>query len=304
MELYKKHRPASLDYFEGNTDMVASFREILERDKEDIPHAHLFTGPSGCGKTTLARIFASAVGCADCDFTEVDSADFRGIDTIRDIRSQMNLMPMGGDVQVWLLDECHMLSGPAQEALLKALEDTPKRVFFLLATTVPQKLLKTIRNRCTPFEVQPLTDKRMYRLLKRVSKVEELDIPEPVLERIIADSLGSSRMALVILDKVRGLPQAKMLKAAESAAAAENEVIELCRALIRGDDWKKIAAILKGLDADPENIRRVVLGYCQSCLLGGRGDAYDLMDCFREPTYNIGMPGITMACWEAAHPEE
>ena len=153
MSLSRKYRPQSLDEIYGNKAVVKSLGSVL--NKKEVPPAFLFTGNSGCGKTSLARIAATQLGCTGHDFKEVDSADFRGIDTIRGIRRQMRLKSMSG-IRVWLLDECHKMSGDAQSALLKALEDPPSHVYFMLATTDPQKLLKTIRNRCVHFEVQPL----------------------------------------------------------------------------------------------------------------------------------------------------
>src|SRR5690606_3369465 len=109
----------------------------------DIPHAMLFTGPSGCGKTTLARILRVKLRCSDNDFQEINAADFRGIDSIRSMRQQVGAAPLGGDSRIWLIDEAHSMTADAQNAFLKLLEDTPRHVYFFLATTDPQKLKKT-----------------------------------------------------------------------------------------------------------------------------------------------------------------
>ena len=101
------------------------------------------------------------LGCRGGDYREIDSADFRGIDTIREIRKQIQYLPIESDCRMWLLDEVHMLTAPAQEALLKALEDTPKHVYFALCTTEPQKLIKTIKGRCTHYTVDLLNEKQI-----------------------------------------------------------------------------------------------------------------------------------------------
>jgi DNA polymerase III gamma/tau subunit len=113
MSLYNKHRPQSLDEMLGNPQVIESLRNVLARDRENIPHSMLFLGPSGCGKTTLARIVAAELGCnMELDFKEVDSADFRGIDSIRDLRQQMRLKPMAGPCRVFFLDECFAADTP------------------------------------------------------------------------------------------------------------------------------------------------------------------------------------------------
>jgi len=140
--------------------------QMVKRNK--VPHTLLFSGPPGCGKTTLARILRKKLNCGKYDFSEVNCADFRGIDMVRDIRSHLQQAPISGDCRVWLIDEAHKLSNDAQNAFLKMLEDTPNHVYFFLATTNPQKLLKTIRTRCTEVVVKSLGDKNMEELIDDV----------------------------------------------------------------------------------------------------------------------------------------
>lgn len=116
--LYQAYRPRTFDEVVGNKEAIRTLESFIKRDISEVPHAFLFSGPSGCGKTTLARILAKKLGCSDANFVEIDSADFRGIDTIREIRRQMRLAPVGGgSCRVWLIDECHKLTGDAQSAL-------------------------------------------------------------------------------------------------------------------------------------------------------------------------------------------
>lgn len=296
--LSTKYRPILWKQFYGNQKTVASLRSIL--GKKECPHTLLFVGPSGCGKTTLARIVSKKLKCSSFDFIENNAADFRGIDSVRDIIRQMSLAPMEGNCRVWLLDECHQLSKDAQHALLKALEDTPSHVYFLLATTDPSKLLPTIKTRCVQFEVKPLTEEEILSLLKEVCKKEKTDVPQEVLEQIGEDSFGSPRMALSILNKIIGLKKEEMLETAKLHAENQNESIELCRALIGKKSWKEIAKILSNLEQDPEQVRRAILGYAQAVLLkSGQERAYLIIEAMRQPLYDIGKPGLVAACYEA-----
>lgn len=271
MSLDTKYRPGTLDEVVGNTSTVKALKTILERDRADIQHSFLFTGPSGCGKTTLARIVAKELGAVNQNYAEIDSADFRGIDSIREIRRNMMFKAINGPCRVWLLDECHQLSKDGQNALLKALEDTPPHVFFLLATTDPEKLLKTIKTRCATFTVEALEEDEMMPLLRTVARNERKRVHPDILRQISRDSMGSCRDALQILDKIIDLPADEMKAAAEQTAASQNAVIDLCRALIRREPWKEVLKIISGLShEEPERVRRAILSYSQKVQASGK----------------------------------
>jgi len=302
MSLYVKHRPADFDGVLGNEGVVQAISTLVT--KEDAPHSYLLTGPTGCGKTTIGRIMVNLLGCSGMDFMEVDSADFRGIDTIRDIRRQAQFAPMESRCRVWLLDECHKMSGDAQSALLKILEDTPAHVYFILCTTDPQKLLPTIKGRCSQFQVNTLQEKQIISLLRRVVKAEGENLQKAVYEQIAMDSQGHPRNALTILEQVLSVPEEQRLEMAQQTAAVQSQAIELCRALFEnGPSWKKVSSILAGLtDQDPEGVRRMVLAYCNSVLLKSDNPKAGLvMEMFIEPFYNTGFPGLTYACYSVVN---
>jgi len=297
MELYKKYRPSTFDEVVGNETVISSLKNMLT--KKEKPHVFLFDGPSGCGKTTLGRIVAKELGCADADYREVNTADFRGIDTSREIRKQMRYAPLEGDCKVWLLDEAHKMTNDAQNGMLKPLEDTPANVYFIIATTEPEKLLPTLRGRCSQFHVSPLSDLEMKTLLRRTVKAEGDKLSKTIYEQIITDSMGYSRNALQILEQVLNVEPDKRLAVAKRTAEIQSQTIELCRALLGKSPWKMVAGVLRGLKGqDPEGIRRAVLGYCNAVLLKGtNNNAAVVMEEFIEPFYNTGFPGLTFACY-------
>ena len=172
-------------------------------------------------------------------------------------------------------------------------------VYFILCTTDPQKLLPTIRNRCTQYEMKPLSESQMMRLLRKVVKAEGGSMSKEVYSQIIQDSLGHPRSALQILDTVLRLDPDDQLEAASKAAENVSKSIDLCRLLIQGSGWKRVAEVLTGLkDEQPESIRRHVLGYCQSILLKADNERAGLvMEEMIEPFYNTGYPGLVFACY-------
>ena len=300
MSLPQKYRPASFDEVAGAKNRATATALSALLSKKDPPHAVLLHGPRGCGKTTIARLISGALGCVGDDFREVDSADFRGIDHIREVRRLAHYKPMHGPCRVWLLDEAHKITNDAQNALLKGLEDPPDHCYYVLATTDPEKLLPTIRSRCSTHQVYLLADDEMLRLLRRVASKEGADVPVPALRRVVEASRGHARDALQMLETVIADP-ASAESVALGASEAQAKSIDLCRALIQPGGWKKVRTILADLrNEDPEEIRRAVMGYCASVLLGGENPrAGEVMQHFADPTYDTGFPGLVLAAYAA-----
>ena len=298
MELYKQYRPATFDEVRENAETVAALRNMT-KDINKCPHVFLFHGPTGCGKTTLARILANELGCKGSDLKEMDFADFRGIDAVREIKRAFQYRPSQSTCRFWIIDECHKMTGDAQNAFLKDLEDTPKHVFIALCTSEPTKLLPTLRGRCQQFQVNKLTEKGMTRLLKSIAKSEGETLSTEIYDTIVRNAHGHSRNAIQLLEKVLSVPEDLREEVAQQVELEVIQSIELSRALIKGESWKNIAKILTSLkDQEPESIRRQVLGYAQAILLSGKADqrASAMLEEFLEPTYDSGFPQIVYAC--------
>lgn len=299
-ELYKKYRPGVFKSVLGQEQVVAMLNGYLTKGK--LPHFLLFTGPSGCGKTTLARILKNKLECADTDFVEINCADFRGIDMVREIRGRMGLSPLGGACRIWLIDEAHKLTGDAQNALLKMLEDTPKHVYFFMATTDPDKLIATIKTRATVVAVKALTPTKAKELVAKVLQREEAQLEEDVVDRLVETAEGSARKLLVLLGQVLELPnsteQLQMLQSVDAKAQA----IQLARALFNPRvTWTDVAKLLKEVTEDPESIRWMVLGYCSSIVLANKTPAMVkralfVMNCFRDNYYDTKKAGLILSC--------
>lgn len=307
MPFHLDYRPQTLDDVVGNDAIKDSLRTIFAR--EDRPHAYLFTGPSGCGKTTFGRIIKTMLECSDSDFMEMNSANSRGIDTVRDISQNCHYSPMDGKVKVYLLDEAHQFTGPAAQALLKFLEDTPKHVYVILCTTNPEKLLRTIHTRCTTYQVKPLDENQTRELIEHVIVTEGIklkEFPKSVIDEIVLVAEGCPRQALVILDQVIDIVDEK---AALNTVATMNfgefgeaEVIDICRAIYKGESWNSFKGKVKTVteNVEPERIRHAILGYMSAILLSKADDrASQIIDLFSENTYDTGKVGIVQACYES-----
>jgi len=297
MSLYHRYRPSSFEQVKGNEDIISGLQTMLS--KPDPPHVYLLHGAYGCGKTTIARIIASQLDCVGNDLKELDSGQFRGIDTIREIRTNSSYKPLEGKNRCWILDEIQKLTSDAMSALLKILEDTPLNVYFILCTTEPQKILDTIKSRCIQLQVKTLNDEQLTSLLRKIVRSENESLQKEVYEQIVQDSLGHPRNALNILEQVLSSPVENRLNVAHKSAEEQTQSIELCRKLIQGARWKEISFILNGLkNQEPESIRRLVLGYCQSILLKEDNMRAGLiMEEMYEPFYNTGFPGLVFKCY-------
>ena len=300
MSLYLKYRPTTLDTVRVNEDVRQTIEGLLA-DPKTCPHVFMLYGESGCGKTTIGRILADRLGCKGSDFREINSANFRGIDTAREIIKNSQYKALEGDCKIWLIDECHKWTNDAQNAMLKTLEDTPSHVYFILCTTEPQKMITAVRSRCTELQVKPLTDSQMKLLLRGIVRAEDQTLDAQIYDQIIEDSLGKPRSAIQILEQVLSVSEEKRMQVAKQTAERQSQTIELCRLLLNPKTkWGDVASVLNGLkDQEPEGIRRAVLGYSQAVLLKTDNPHCGLiLECFMEPNFTNGYPQLVYNCYQ------
>ncbi|NMB47207.1 MAG: DNA polymerase III subunit gamma/tau [Firmicutes bacterium] len=220
LSLYRKYRPQRFEDVIGQEPVVRTLWNALERGR--VAHAYMFSGPRGTGKTSLARLLAKGLNCrqgptaepcnvcSNCqrisdgyamDVIEIDGASNRGIDEIRDLRENVRFAPTEGGYKVYIIDEVHMLTTDAFNALLKTLEEPPERVVFVLATTEPHKVPETIASRCQRFEFRNFTTGQLIARLEQVVEAEELDVAPAALKLIGRHAAGGMRDALALLDQ-------------------------------------------------------------------------------------------------------
>ncbi len=210
LALYRKYRPKTFKDVMGQAHVIDVLESSVKSNK--VSHAYLFVGSRGTGKTTAARIFAESIGVSANDLYEIDAASNRGIEDIRELRDGVRVLPFDSKYKVYIIDEVHMLTKEAWGALLKTLEEPPKHVIFILATTELHKVPETIISRCQVFTFKKPTEKILKNILEDVAEKEgfELDTGSAELLAILAD--GSFRDALGELQKVLNFSQGKKIK--------------------------------------------------------------------------------------------
>ena len=265
--LYRKFRPNTFDEVKGQNHIVTTLKNQINSDR--IGHAYLFCGTRGTGKTSVAKIFARAVNCENpvdgspcgkCEtcqtseggsapnIIEMDAASNNGVDDVRQIIEEIQYSPTVGKFTVYIIDEVHMLSGPAFNALLKTLEEPPAYVIFILATTEPHKIPVTILSRCQRYDFNRISIDTIVDRLKELMDKEEINVDEKALRYIAKVADGSMRDALSLLDQCIAFYTDQELtyeKVLEVLGAVDQEVFSrLTRCIIQGD----VASSMKILD--------------------------------------------------------
>lgn len=228
LPLYRKYRPQKLEDIVGQTHIKTALTNAINLNK--ISHAYLFTGPRGTGKTSTARILAKSLNCINgptvtpcekcescisitntvpIDVIEIDAASNRSVEDAHNILEKVQYAPVNGKYKIYIIDEVHMLTTQAFNALLKTLEEPPKNVIFILATTESHKVLDTIKSRCQRFDFKRITTNDIIEHLKKISNKENISITDGALATIAKSSAGGMRDSLALLDQVSTIGTSK-----------------------------------------------------------------------------------------------
>ncbi len=228
--LYRKYRPSKFSEVIGQEPIVQALEGALAAHQ--TTHAYLFTGSRGTGKTSVARILARALGCSPEDLVELDAASNTGVDDVRELQEGVRTLPFSGPVKVYIIDEIHMLSKSAFNALLKTLEEPPAHVVFILATTDAHKVPETVLSRCEVHTFKKPSVETLAKTVATISKKEGYTLPTEAARLIALLGEGSFRDTIGILQKVLNASKDKKISAEEVAIITGAPRQELMREII------------------------------------------------------------------------
>lgn len=294
---YRKWRPQQWDQVVGQQHVTQTLRNAVAN--EQIRHAYLFAGPRGTGKTTTARLLAKAVNCLDpdpaarpcnhcdicvainegrfLDLIEIDAASNTSVEDVRDLREKINFAPTQGKFKVYIIDEVHMLSTAAFNALLKTLEEPPPHAIFVLATTEVHKIPATVLSRCQRHEFRRIPVPEIVTRLKEICKEEGLKAEPEALTLIARQATGSLRDAISLLDQLSSLGKKISLKVTQDVlgTATSQVVVDLVDAILERDAARGLERLHAALDAgaDARQLARQLVEYLRSLLLVRMGNA-------------------------------
>jgi DNA polymerase-3 subunit gamma/tau len=295
--LYRKWRPHQWDEVIGQQHVVQTLKNAVKADR--VAHAYLFAGPRGTGKTTTARLLAKAVNCLDedlsrrpcnqcehcqavnagrfLDLIEIDAASNTSVEDVRDLRDKINFSPNQGRYKVYIIDEVHMLSTAAFNALLKTLEEPPAHAIFILATTEVHKIPTTVLSRCQRHEFRRIPVVDIVKHLQTLAKGEGLQIEKDALTLIARQATGSMRDAISLLDQLASSGKKITLEMTQTVlgTAASQSVLDVIEALLERDAAAGLDHIHAALDSgsDPRQFARQIVDYLRDLLLIRMGNA-------------------------------
>ncbi len=301
--LARKWRPQTFDDLIGQESIAHVLSNAIRQNK--VAHAYIFSGPRGVGKTSTARILAKALNCAEgttpepcgrcpsclsiaegssIDVSEIDGASNTGVDNIRDLRERIRYAPSGGRYKVYIIDEAHMLSTAAFNALLKTLEEPPAHVVFVLATTEPKKIPATVLSRCQHLPFRRLSSQKIRERLRVITSQEGISVTDPALDMIARAADGSMRDSLTILDQVASFSEDITPREISDLLGYTDlgPIAKLTEAVITGDRQTIINTVAELTDGgtDLRTLTKDLLQFVRNLLVfkivGGGGQTVDL----------------------------
>ena len=305
LPFFRKYRPQKFSDLIGQEALVKALSNAIELNR--IANAYLFCGPRGTGKTSSARIFAKSLNCAEgisvnpcqkcasciditnasgLDVIEIDAASNRGIDDAKELISQVQYAPINGRFKIFIIDEVHMLSKDAFNALLKTFEEPPKNVIFILATTEPHKVLETIVSRCQRYDFRRITIEDIVAKLKEVANLEKIKITDDALFEIAKSSNGGMRDSLALLDQVAvlGLKEEITREEIESLVGKVSfkPMFELVSAILSGNTIGAldIANELLKKGSEPRNLTDNLIDFLKNAIIVKSASSPDVVSKF------------------------
>ncbi|GAB4525499.1 MAG: DNA polymerase III subunit gamma/tau [Anaerolineales bacterium] len=298
--LYLKWRPRRWDEVVGQQHVIQTLRNAVIGNR--VAHAYLFAGPRGTGKTTSARLLAKAVNCLHddpqqrpcdacehcvavnegrfLDLIEIDAASNTSVDDVRSLREKINFAPSQGKFKVYIIDEVHMLSTAAFNALLKTLEEPPAHAIFILATTEIHKIPATVLSRCQRYEFRRIPQQEMVTYLQKLAQSENLPVEPAALALVARQSTGCLRDAISLLDQLASSGETVSLAAAQSVlgTSSTQAVVALLEAILNEQPGIGLEQLHNTLDsgADPRQFARQVVDYLRALLLVQSGNAAEV----------------------------